>query len=231
MIKILKKEKIKNNLYNANDKIQKSKILNDLGIKASDLLQANGVIWVEGPSDRIYINKWLELWSNNTLKEGKDYQCVFYGGRLLSNLSYAEQTELINLMKVNKNSIILIDSDKKTSHSQINDSKKRIQKETEDNQIMCWITKGREIENYLSEELIKKHYNLENKRYKFNQYDNLEDFLNKLKSNEGKIFSRSKIEFAKNITKDTNLSDFKTVYDLNKKMNKLIEIIKIWNKN
>ena len=29
-------------------------ILDDLEARASDLLQANGIVWVEGPSDRIY---------------------------------------------------------------------------------------------------------------------------------------------------------------------------------
>lgn len=57
------------------------------GFKASDILQANRVIWVKGLSDRIYINKCINLWSNGTLKEGKDYQCVFYGGRSLSHLT------------------------------------------------------------------------------------------------------------------------------------------------
>ena len=31
-------------------------VLNDLGIRAADILQANFVLWVEGPSDRIYLN-------------------------------------------------------------------------------------------------------------------------------------------------------------------------------
>lgn len=35
--------------------IDKVEILNDLDVKASDLLQSNGIIWVEGLSDRIYI--------------------------------------------------------------------------------------------------------------------------------------------------------------------------------
>ncbi|MDR1695740.1 MAG: AAA family ATPase, partial [Endomicrobium sp.] len=34
-------------------------LLNDLGCCASDIIQANSVIWVEGPSDRTYINKWI----------------------------------------------------------------------------------------------------------------------------------------------------------------------------
>lgn len=34
---------------------RKINILDDLGVKASDIFQASGIIWVEGPSDRIYI--------------------------------------------------------------------------------------------------------------------------------------------------------------------------------
>ena len=73
-----------------NNIIGKKGCLDDLGIKASDILQSNGIIWVEGPSDRIYINKWIELWSNGRYKEGMNYQCVFYGGRLLSNTTFEE---------------------------------------------------------------------------------------------------------------------------------------------
>ena len=146
------------NIINATDGIQKNDILNDLGIKASDILQSNGVIWVEGPSDRIYINKWIDLWSNGKIKEGKHYQCVFYGGRLLSNvtLTEKEKNDLINLLNVNRNSIILIDSDKKNKQASINTTKKRIEEEANKNNILCWITKGREIENYVPEKLVKE---------------------------------------------------------------------------
>ena len=80
LVNILHVQKIdgKSIIVNSSDNIQKNNILDDLGLRASDLLQSNGIIWVEGPSDRIYLNKWIQLWSNNTLKEGKDYQCVFY---------------------------------------------------------------------------------------------------------------------------------------------------------
>jgi putative ATP-dependent endonuclease of the OLD family len=69
--------------------IKHNSIIDDLDVRASDLLQANCIIWVEGPSDRIYVNRWVELESSGTLKEGQHYQCVFYGGRLLSHLSAA----------------------------------------------------------------------------------------------------------------------------------------------
>lgn len=73
--------------------IDKTEILDDLDIKASDILQANGIIWVEGPSDRIYIKKWLEIFCNNQYQEGKHYQFLYYGGRLLSQYSAEEETD------------------------------------------------------------------------------------------------------------------------------------------
>lgn len=108
--------------------IQKTGILDDLEIRASDLLQSNGVIWVEGPSDRLYFNRWVELWSNGTLREEAHYQCVFYGGRLLAHLS-AEvpgegEPKLIKILSTNRKAIMLIDSDKRTESDPINDTKK-----------------------------------------------------------------------------------------------------------
>ena len=59
-------------------------ILDDLDYRASDLLQSNVVIWVEGPSDRTYLNRWIRLVTDGELREGLHYQCVFYGGSLLA---------------------------------------------------------------------------------------------------------------------------------------------------
>ena len=64
------------------------KIISELGARPSDLLQANGLIWVEGPSDRIYLNRWIELYTDGRLREGRDYQCVFYGGALLARVEF-----------------------------------------------------------------------------------------------------------------------------------------------
>jgi predicted ATP-dependent endonuclease of OLD family len=60
-------------------------VLSDLGYKPSDLLQTNCVIWVEGPSDRIYLNYWIQCFSPE-LKEKIHYTIMFYGGGLLSHL-------------------------------------------------------------------------------------------------------------------------------------------------
>lgn len=132
------------------------KILDDLDVRASDILQSNGIIWVEGPSDRTYINKWLSL-IDPTLIEGFHYSIMFYGGRLLSNLKldYDHINEdLIPLLRLNRNAFVVFDRDGKNIDTKLNDTKRRIAEEIGGGS--TWITRGREIENYLSDRTITK---------------------------------------------------------------------------
>lgn len=225
----LQKEESQVNLINITNKIQKNSILNDLGIKASDLLQSNGIIWVEGPSDRVYINNWIKIHKKANIIEGKDYQCVFYGGRLLSNLSLEDENELVNLMSVNRNAIIVLDSDKKGNNAPLNKTKKRIIEEAKKQGILVWVTKGREIENYIPELLIKKKYNKKNSKCSFGQFQNVEEFIDKLKKGEENKFLRDKINFAKDITTDCNWECFKDCYDLDKMITKIESKVLDWN--
>lgn len=125
-------------------------ICSDLGIRASDIIQSNFVIWVEGPSDRLYVRRWIQL-ADATLREDTHYSIMFYGGRLLSHLSAQddEVTEFIKLRSLNRNLCVIMDSDKSSSHSKINETKRRIVDEFEKGGGKAWITKGREIENYV----------------------------------------------------------------------------------
>lgn len=130
--------------------------LSDLGIRPSDLLQANAVIWVEGPSDRIYIKTWLTVLEPELI-EGVHYSVMFYGGKLLSHLSLERDeavADLVCLLPIAQNSVVVIDSDRKSDTSRINDTKKRVREECKKAGIYCWITDGREIENYLPAETI-----------------------------------------------------------------------------
>lgn len=130
-------------------------IMDDLGIHPSDLLQANSVIWVEGPSDRIYLNHLLKLLAPE-MTEGIDYAIMFYGGRLLAHLAMepkqAEEdaNSFIHLLRINQHSAIVIDSDRKTALSDpINKTKQRVVTECENSGQHAWVTDGREIEHYL----------------------------------------------------------------------------------
>ncbi len=51
----------------------------DLGYRPSDLAQTNCAIWVEGPSDRIYLREAIQNAAPDPV-EGTDYSIVFYGG-------------------------------------------------------------------------------------------------------------------------------------------------------
>ncbi len=131
---------------------ERFEICKQLGYRASDLLQANAVIWVEGPSDRIYLNHWIRSQAEE-LREGIDYSIMFYGGRLLSHLSPedADISEFISLCKLNRNVAILIDSDKDGPRKQLNATKQRVVSEIGSG--LAWVTEGREIENYLPTKL------------------------------------------------------------------------------
>jgi len=132
-------------------------ICRDLGCRASDVVQANCVIWVEGPSDRIYLNHWLRH-LDDSLVEGIHYAVMFYGGRLLSHLSAddPEVTEFISLTALNRNVAILMDSDRKTADAPINGTKQRVAGEVEKVAGYVWVTNGREIENYLDPTVLTK---------------------------------------------------------------------------
>ena len=159
--------------------IDKTEILNDLDVKASDLLQSNGIIWVEGPSDRIYIKKWLELFTPNKYEEGKHYQFLYYGGRLLSQYSAKEETDLINIITTNRNAAIVMDSDKRHRSTPINATKKRIINEFDNLSMFHWVTKGKEIENYLPKQALETMLGI-TIRKECGQYQLFPDYVEKL---------------------------------------------------
>lgn len=112
-----------------------SGLLDTLGVHASDLLQTNGVIWVEGPSDRLYLKAFLENFSpmheelkgrehilKKDFEENRHYSFLFFGGSCLShfrsessapnrNESDAEADDLIDILKVNRNAALFVDRD------------------------------------------------------------------------------------------------------------------------
>ena len=131
-----------------------------MGAKPSDLLQANGIVWVEGPSDRVYLNRWIHLYSEGALREGRDYQCAFYGGALLAQIEFKpseEETELANLFRVNPNIVVMCDGDRASEDSPLKVRVLRICKEVKNIPgAHIWITAAREIENYLPGSVLEK---------------------------------------------------------------------------
>jgi predicted ATPase len=130
-----------------------SEACHSLGYRPSDIVQANAVIWVEGPSDRIYLRHWLKNIAPE-LQEELHFSIMFYGGRLLSHLTTDDQLkDFISLRYLNRFTAIVMDSDKPSPYARINSTKKRIKEESSKGAFV-WITAGREIENYIQPDKI-----------------------------------------------------------------------------
>lgn len=140
---------------------QRHRICSDLGYRPSDLVQANCVVWVEGPSDLVYLRHWIKQVDSH-LVEGVHFSMMIYAGKLLSHLSAsasdnvdASIEHLIQLRNINRYVAVVIDSDLNSGSGKIRDTKRRLAEEISDNGGFVWITSGREIENYVPEADLK----------------------------------------------------------------------------
>ena len=204
--------------------LDKTRILDDLDVKASDLLQSNGIIWVEGPSDRVYIKHWLDLYFPDRFVEGVHYQFLYYGGSLLSQYSAEEVTELISVIKTNRNAVIVMDSDKRNRNARLNDTKKRIIAEFDALGMMSWVTKGKEIENYIPKTAIEEALEVSLKA-QCGQYELFPGYIEKYYRG----FTGKKVRFARCVVDHMTEENMAGMMDVKKRVTELGERIVEWN--
>jgi energy-coupling factor transporter ATP-binding protein EcfA2 len=131
-------------------------VCDQLGFRPSDLLQANCVIWVEGPSDRIYLKHWLSGLAPELI-EGIHFSIMFFGGGLMKHISGRDEIdvdEFVSLLRLNQRSCILFDSDRARESDELSVEKMRLISEFESTKGFAWVTEGREIENYLDRDAL-----------------------------------------------------------------------------
>ena len=207
-------------------------ICSDLDVRASDLLQANGIIWVEGPSDRLYVNRWIELWSGNASREGLHYQCMFYGGRLLSHLVATaperEAEAAVNILRVNRNAICIADSDKRKAKDRVNDTKHRIVDEVRALGGYAWVTSGREIENYIPDAVLSLRFPRA-PSVELKQFASIADLIESIDAEAATRFIRSKPTFAAEVVPLLNLSMLENQLDLKERLDGMCAVIREWN--
>lgn len=210
-------------MHKIDDYISKTTLLNDLDVRASDILQSNGIIWVEGPSDRVYIKRWLKIFGGDEIEEGRDYQFLYYGGRLLSHYTAEQDCEdLISILLTNRNAAIVIDSDKRKNNSKINETKKRVKNEFEKYGAFCWITKGKEIENYLEKEAIEEAFGKKVGK-QCEQYQLFPEYIGPI------CPTFKKVEFAQKVVPYVIQERASKMLDLEKQVKSLYAVIKKWN--
>lgn len=219
----------KSSLQDINNGSTRGDILDDLDVRASDLYQSNGIIWVEGPTDRIYILKWLEVFTNNRFTEGLHFQFLYYGGRLLSHYKARENEEstdgLINVLTTNRHAALVMDSDKLSPNGRINATKRRVRDELAIKGFYCWITKGKEIENYISAEAVNATYGTNLSQ--IGQYQKFPEYIKKNDRN----YALHKVESSRKIAQNITASNSEGVLDLKVCIEKLYNEIEKWNKS
>ena len=209
-------------------------LLDDIGAKASDLLQANGVVWLEGPSDRIYFNKWLEIISDGKLKEHRDYECAFFGGTVLAHFEANDEVDgdAVNILKINRNAVLITDSDKASSRGRNKKRVERIVNEMDEINAFSWVTGTKEIENYIPKEALETIYNKNNlPQIGQYQYFYSEDAQNNAywQSNINKAFN--KVNLARNVVERLDKENMKNRFDWKKNMEEIAKRIEDWNKD
>lgn len=180
-------------------------ILSDLGFEMKDIYYPNCLIYVEGPTDIIYIHYWLKLYFIENLsineKKHKDYQkgidfdFVEYGGTLASHLTATKHnpddqfdtnltTSLQNMFSSNRNVLFITDDD--DGKSNFENAKNRIEKILQENKkkgfnndfIKCSSVKT--IEEFIVEDLdiaTKSKSKLDRSIDNVNSWNNRKDLM------------------------------------------------------
>jgi len=206
--------------------IDKIAILHDLDVKASDLFQANGIIWVEGHTDKIYIKRWLEVFCDCKYQEGIHYQFLCYGGSNLSHYTYTdgEVADLINILTTNPNAAIVMDRDRRDMNTAKDKTKRRVEAEFRKHGMLSWITQGTEIENYVSVAAINNAYNWKLAK-QCAQYEKFPEYI----ETKFKGFSSRKVAFAHKVKNFISAENSESILDLKKRIVELYSQIEAWN--
>lgn len=161
------------------------RVLDALGIRASDLSQSNGIIWIEGPSDRMYIKHWLALYcKEHGLRvplENVEYSFSFYGGASLSHFGVDDTDAFIDMLSINRNFVMVMDRDKDFIVDDFGNlvcpnaslAKARIlgSMATRDlKRAYTWLTDDYTIESYLPARIVKQHFVMNEGRLTLKQH-------------------------------------------------------------
>ena len=206
-------------------------VVKELGHRPSDVLMTNVVIWVEGPSDREYLVRWIDLYSEGQLTEHVHYEVVSYGGSLLSHIRFDGAVEepkvpaedLVQAIRISPHSIVVMDRDRKNGTASLKTWVERVVTEATQSGALAWVTSGREIENYLSPSLIARAVGT--------AIDPSDEFVRvfaEIKNRGGKKWERKKLAFAERLTANMARTDLLHL-DLKDKIHEVCARIADWN--
>lgn len=134
------------------------------------------------------------------------------------------------MLRVNRNSLVMIDSDKRNQQTQLNDTKQRIIYEINANSGLAWVTKGREVENYIPTKVVARWLKLEESKIKQpEQYADFFEYLNGVEKGKGTYYGTRKPLMAEELGPHFLKDDLNEVLDLSQRLDELCAKIRQWN--
>ena len=117
-----------------------------------------------------------------------------------------------------------MDSDIREEGKEINDTKKRIQKELQESGCFVWVTSGKEIENYLSKKDLAETFGDALIQEQIGKYELFPEYI----KNADEDFTSHKVDFARNVVVKMN-SESLDILDLRDQIKSLAQAIRGWN--
>lgn len=197
-------EKENNNFFIKTNARPNKEVLDLLGVNTSSVFLANTSLWVEGPTDRKYISKFLKLYceekGKQPLKEDIDFAFFEYGGNLIEHYLFNEKEEFddqeirdkINSFSLSNKIYLLADNDNVIATSKKGIRRKTFEKLSSENKNFAYQnTIVTEIENLLPKKIIQ-------------------DFMSELITDEPSRERAKKIRFERKDYKNVRLGEFYT---------------------
>lgn len=153
-------------------------ILNQLGVNNSSVFMANCTIWVEGISDKLYLNKYLKTYIASKglkdFKEGVDYSFVEYGGNNIVHWDFENDLseDKVIASGITNRSFIVVDHDKGGKKKR----KETLKKIFKNNFLELPVN---EIENSIGNKLLEKYLSNYNSDYKSADRTNFDSVENR----------------------------------------------------
>lgn len=155
-------------------------IREELGFTPSALLQANGIIWVEGPSELFYVKLLFKCFDFDL--ENERILIVPYFG--VGNIT-KEHLSLERIKKINPNFLIIMDSDKNSKNDQPEQRRLNIKEKFEKAGYKFWlIEEYYDIEGFIPQMILNDFFEINtnvDEEYKKNPYEKLENYILRLR--------------------------------------------------
>jgi len=154
-----------------------------LGLSPGALLQANGIIWVEGPSDRNYLNMLDEIFGLNLKEKGILIRMTFSKDNVLAGHLTPKMFE-----SSNSNYMIILDSDKESASDNLAIREKRLIKQYRRRGHLVYIPeRWRDIEGLLPQSVLNAYYKIDTMNTRFRKKDDFEklsSYIHELKNKD-----------------------------------------------